>query len=121
MAVSVQVTIANNFGELTDQIRARLIAGENKAAERALALSRQMVPFDTGHLSGSGTVEPAVDAEEGAGVVYDTPYAARLHEHPEYDFSKDSNPNAQGKWVENAILQNKEELGDIIRNEVQGG
>ncbi|MDQ1111131.1 hypothetical protein QE418_000579 [Microbacterium testaceum] len=121
MAVSVQVTMTNRFGELTGQIRARLIAGENKAAERALTLSRQMVPFDTGHLSGSGTVEPAVDAEQGASVVYDTPYAARLHEHPEYNFSKDSNPNAQGKYLENAVVQNKKELGDIIRNEVQGG
>jgi hypothetical protein len=121
MAVRVQVTMTNRLGELTDEIAARLISGENKAAERGLTLSRQMVPFDTGNLSGSGTVEPAVTAEEGAGIVYDTPYAARLHEHPEYDFSKDSNPNAQGKWLENAVVENKKELGDIIRNEVQGG
>lgn len=121
MAVRAQVTMTNNFGTLTDEIAARLISGENKAAERGLALARELVPFDNGDLSGSGTVEPAVDAEEGAGIVFDTPYAKRLHEHPEYNFSKDSNPNAQGKYLEDAVVKNKKELGDIIRNEVQGG
>ena len=28
----------------------------------------------------------------------DVPYALRLYLHPEYNFNKDKNPNAQGMW-----------------------
>ncbi len=121
MAIRATVTMNNNFGDITAEIMQRLVQGENLAAERALALASDRVPFDQGTLSDSGAVDPAKDPETGAVVVYDTPYAARLHEHPEYNFSTDSNPNAQGKWVENAIVENKGELGDIIRNKVSNG
>lgn len=117
MGVRAQVTMVNNFGSITDEIRARLVSGENKAAERLLALSVERAPLDIGTLIGSGTVERATDPEEGATVVFDTPYAARLHEHPEYNFQG----GRQGKYVENPALQNKGELGDIIRKEVRGG
>lgn len=30
----------------------------------------------------------------------DTPYARRLYFHPEYNFQKVNNPNAQGLWAE---------------------
>ena len=121
MGVRAQVTMVNNFGGVTDEIRARLVSGENKAAERGVALAVDRSPMDTGNLRGAHHVEPATNPEDGAAIVVDAPQAARLHEHPEYNFSTDSNPNAQGKWVENAIVENKGELGDIIRQEVRGG
>lgn len=117
MAVRGHVSMTNNFGALTDDILQRLVAGETKAAERLHALSSERVPLDLGTLVGSGTVEAASDPEAGAGVVYDTPYAARLHEHPEYNFQN----GRQGKYLEEPALENKSELGDIIRKEVRGG
>lgn len=121
MGVRATVTMTNNFGGVTDEIRARLVSGENKAAERGMTLVVARSPWDTGGLAGAHTVERATDPEEGAAIVVDAPQAARLHEHPEYNFSTDSNPNAQGKWVEETMLENKGELGDIIRQEVRGG
>jgi hypothetical protein len=121
MGVRAVVTMTNNFGDVTEEILGRLVAGENKAAERGMALAVDRSPWDQATLAGAHSVERATDAEEGAAIVVDTTYAARLHEHPEFNFSTDSNPNAQGKWVENAILENKRELGDIIRQEVRGG
>lgn len=121
MGVRATVTMTNNFGAITDQVRHRLVEGENKAAERGMALAVDRSPWDQGTLAASHTVERATNPEDGAAIVVDTPYATRLHEHPEYNFSTDSNPNAQGKWVENAIVENKAELGDIIRQEVRGG
>ncbi|MFP3813574.1 hypothetical protein SB660_21460, partial [Bacillus sp. SIMBA_005] len=81
MGVTASVSLNINFpsGPELDQ---RIMHGENLAAERLLALSAEEVPFDLGTLSESGTVEPAQTPEEGAAVVYDTPYAARHHEHP---------------------------------------
>lgn len=121
MGVRAVVTMTSNFGAVTEEIERRLVVGENKAAERGAALAVDRSPWDQGTLAGAHSVEPATDAQEGAAIVVDTPYAARLHEHPEYNFSTDSNPNAQGKWVENAVLENKGELGDIMRQEVRGG
>lgn len=117
MGVRATVTMTNNFGRITSEIEQRLLDGENKAAERLLALSVERAPLDIGTLIGSGTVERATSAEEGATVVFDTPYAARLHEHPEYNFQG----GREGKYVENPALENKSELGDIIRKEVRGG
>lgn len=117
MGFRANVSMVNNFGRLTDEIRHRLIEGENKAAERLLALSAERAPFDEGTLVGSGTVERASSPEAGADVVYDTPYATRLHEHPEYNFQN----GRQGKYVEEPALEHKAELGDIIRREVRGG
>lgn len=121
MGVRATVSMTNNFGGVTDEVRQRLMHGLDLAAERGMALSVERSPWDEGTLAGAHTVERAPDPEKGAQVVADTPYAARLHEHPEYNFSTDSNPNAQGKWIENALLENKGELGDIIRKEVRGG
>lgn len=117
MGVRAVVTMTSNISRNTDEIMRGLIEGENKAAERLLALSVERAPLDIGTLIGSGTVDRATDAEEGATVVFDTPYAARLHEHPEYHFQG----GRQGKYVEEPALQNKGELGDIIRKEVRGG
>lgn len=121
MAVRGNVSMTNNFGAVTDEILRRVVAGENKAAERGVALAVNLSPWDQGTLAGAHSVDPATDPIEGAKVVVDAPQAARLHEHPEYNFATDANPNAQGKWVETAMLENKDELGDIIRKEVRGG
>lgn len=100
----------------------KLIAeGETLAAHRLMAEAVDRSPWDVGTLAGSAAVESASNPEEGAAVTFDTPYAVRLHEHPEYNFSTKSNPNAQGKWLENAALENKDELGKIIAKQVSDG
>jgi hypothetical protein len=112
MGVRAVVTMTTGFGDVADQILAGIVVGENQAAERLLALAIPRTPLQDGALRGSGHVEQASDAEEGAAVVFDTPYAARLHEHPEYSFT---GPGTGGKYLENPALENKQELGDIIR------
>jgi len=121
VGVRAEVTMTNNLDRLEHEILDGLLDGINAAAERGLVHAIDRVPWDEGTLADTGTVERATDPEEGAAIVFDTPYAARLHEHPEYHFSKDSNPNAQGKYLEGAVVENKKELGDIIRKRVRGG
>ncbi|WP_100811785.1 hypothetical protein [Microbacterium sp. BR1] len=119
MGVRAVVTMTNNLTRAGDEITADLVQGVNLALERLLTLAVDKSPWDQGTLAGTGAVEPATDPDEGGAVTFDTPYAARLHEHPEYNFSTDSNPNAQGKYLENAAVENKKELGDIIRKQAQ--
>lgn len=67
-----------------DDIVARRAADEGRkdglqrAAEEILAAASQIVPLDEGVLSGSGTVD--VGSDGVAHVLYDTPYAVKLHE-----------------------------------------
>lgn len=71
-------------------------------ADKILQLSANspFVPHDKGTLAGTGSVQ-----ETGIGsrrVGFNTPYAARLHEHPEYRFQK----GRQGKFLERPIQKN---------------
>jgi len=116
MGVQVIVEVVSNVDSLDGEIGDRIMLGENKAAERLLALATLEVPFDEGTLSETGAVVPATDPEEGAAVTFDTPYAARLHEHPEYNFQN----GRKGKYVEDPALANADELGEIVANEVRG-
>lgn len=120
MGVSAQVSLTVNFPS-GPELEQRIIAGENLGAEFLLAEAVDRSPWDEGTLAGSGAVERATSAQEGSAVSFDTPYAPRLHEHPEYNFSTDSNPNAQGKWLENAAMENKDVIGTIIAKKVADG
>ncbi len=117
MGARIEVTSTNNIDRLLADIETDLTQGINAAAERLLALSAERAPFDEGALVGSGTVERASNPEEGASVIYDTPYAARLHEHPEYSFQN----GRHGKYLEGPAVEHRKELGDIIRKQVRGG
>lgn len=61
----------------------------------------QVMPRDTGHLQGDATsLDRSRSADGTVAIVTQTPYARRLYFHPEYNFRKSPNPNAQGKWLE---------------------
>lgn len=118
MGVRINVSMSGTgFAAAGAEAIARVMTGETLAAERLLALSNAEAPLDIGTLIGSSTVIPATDPTEGAAVVYDTPYAARLHEHPEYNFQG----GRKGKYLEDPAVANRAELGNIIRKQVTGG
>lgn len=84
-----------------------IIAKAERAKEKAqFILDEQVVkdsnffaPLDDGYLIGSSLEHTVFGSGE---VVWKTPYARRLYYNPQYDFSKDSNPNAGGLWFERA-------------------
>ena len=118
MGVHAEVSMSGRGFAAAGAERLRALAeGETLAAERLRALSNEVAPLELGTLIGSSTVVPAVSPEEGAAVVYDTPYAVRLHEHPEYNFQN----GRQGKYLENPAVEHRRELGDIIRKRVADG
>lgn len=70
-----------------------------KLDEVVLKDSNFYIPRDTGNLEDAGRIGSQI----GKGVlIWDVPYAKRLYWNPQYNFSKDSNPNARGKWFEEA-------------------
>lgn len=84
-----------NGNEADRQIAGWITEGLRDAAEYLLDEANKIVPHDEGNLQSTGL--PSVDPQKLEAVVsYDTPYARRLHEHPEYNFQK----GRKGKWLE---------------------
>lgn len=102
-------------------INQKAIKELNNAAIRALEMTgdyvldavvnAQVVPFGDsferggkthqgGTLQESGYVNNEQSSKGHVQIVFNTPYARRLYFHPEYNFRKDDNPNAKGKWLE---------------------
>ncbi|NIK12871.1 minor capsid protein [Alkalibacillus almallahensis] len=74
--------------------------------------SNNYVPMDTKNLRDSGIRE----TDLGTGQVnWETPYAKKLYYNPQYDFSKDDNPNAQGLWYEAAKANHKKDWIDVAQ------
>lgn len=113
MASNVQVksTIKLNEAKLNELTKQQYIS----LAQTADALlgdirDEQLMPFDTGNLQNDSTsVDDSQRAQGRVSVVSTTPYARRLYFHPEYDFRRNNNARAGGKWFEPYINGYKKE------------
>lgn len=99
-----------------------LINAKNKALEEATEAilsdikTSAVVPKDTGELERSGFVDLSKISEGITSINFDTQYARRLYYHPEYNFRKDKNINAQGKWMQSYVDgDNKEFVIDTYK------
>lgn len=103
------------------KINTRKITQLSTRATRALELTAEalhqeivnegVVPRRDGTLEGEGMFVDYTDSSKGkVSIIHNTPYARRLYYHPEYNFSKVENSNAQGKWFKPWINGNKKEF-----------
>lgn len=106
MKVNVKVTVNQAALKQLEQIKQQAVEMTAEAVKTDIVASA-VVPKDKGELERSAHIVP----EPGkARIVYDTPYARRLYWHPEYNFRKDKNPNAQGKWMESYHAGDKQKF-----------
>jgi hypothetical protein len=115
--IRATVTVETHGREIFASILGNAIRGQNRAGEALLADAVALTPEQTGDLKGAGQVINAEQPGEDTLVVFDRPQAARLHEHPEYNFSHDANPKAQGKYLETPAIQNRDTYLAIIAKE----
>lgn len=82
------------------------------AKESILAeiMAAEVVPKQTGHLERSATIDDSKSKRGKVTLIYDTPYARRLYWHPEYNFRRDKNRNAQGMWLEAWVNGQKDNI-----------
>lgn len=109
--MSVKVSIKLNNVNINKLIQAHSKALE-MTAEAVLSdiKTSQVVPKDTGDLEDSSFIDVSEIKEAIVRIVFDTPYARRMYWHPEYNFRKDKNPNAQGKWMEMYLTGEKQQF-----------
>lgn len=91
----------------------RLARGVRKAAAFILDKSQDLVPVDTGELKESGHVEAR---GQEASVVYEAEHAVIVHE----DLEARHEPPTQAKFLEQPLREYRQEVKDIIREEVKG-
>lgn len=111
--MNVKVNIKLNNANINKLIEAHSKALEMTAdAVLSDIKTSQVVPKDKGAtgLEGSGFVDISEIKNLIVRVVFNTPYARRLYWHPEYNFRKDKNPNAQGKWMEIYLTGEKQQF-----------
>jgi hypothetical protein len=73
------------------------------SAEFGLSRANDSVPLEEGTLARSGSTD--VD-DDTAVISYDTAYAIRLHENPQYNFKH----GRRGKWLELALQEIEPQL-----------
>lgn len=108
----MRVKVKMNNAAISKLKWARLEALELTAESvKTDAIAKNVFPFDTGTLQNDST---SIDTHQiGTGKVAissNTPYARRLYFHPEYNFQKDKNPNAQGRWWDPWISGNRKDF-----------
>lgn len=95
MGVNVHI----NLGNIIEKVDKAKRSAQMALDQQVLKDSNVFIPFDTGNLRNSSIQA----SRPGSGIIkWDTPYAARLFYHPEYNFSKDENPRARGRWFDAA-------------------
>ena len=109
MKVSSQIIIHNRVVQRLTKASIKALEATGEALHTEVQQARVM-PRDTGHLQGDGTHVDYSQSKSGiVSLVHQTPYARRLYFHPEFNFRKTENPNAQGKWLEPWISGDKKE------------
>ncbi len=98
----VKSTVTINTRKVAQLANAQIKALEMTAeALHTEVVQAQVMPRDTGHLQNDSTYVDCSRSSSGTvALVSQTPYARRLYFHPEYNFRKVENSNAQGKWLE---------------------
>jgi len=94
--------------------REKALKALDRAANNLLEEANRMVPLDWTTLMKSGEASLG-DTDLIAVVSYDTPYAVRLHEHPEYNFQG----GREGKWLERACNENHDRILAWLKSELE--
>lgn len=108
----VSCTIKLNEAKLNELTKQQYISLAQTADALLTDLrDSQTMPFDTGNLQNDSTSIDDSQKEKGrVSIVSTTPYARRLYYHPEYNFRRNNNARAGGKWFEPYISGNKSDF-----------
>lgn len=93
-------TVILNHTRIRQITRAVQVSLEQTAeALHTDVINASVMPFDVGTLQNVSTFVDRKDSKNGVvRIVHTAPYARRLYYHPEYNFNKKENANAQGMW-----------------------
>lgn len=95
----IKFDVGVDISGLSDELKEAFQYGQYVLDNQVLKDSNYFIPMDIRDLEKSGILHSKLGKGK---ITWKTPYAARLYYNPQYNFSKDMNPNAQGLWFEAA-------------------
>lgn len=114
--MSITTKVRFNYSKARANLQAASKEALFEAAEFILQESNKIAPLDEGTLIRSGNVDSGEkNGKPAASVYYDTPYAVRLHEHPEYNFQN----GREGKYLEKTLTRNRAKVKDYIESRMK--
>jgi len=95
--ISLNIDVKINQNQVRKKVNTGIDRAQFALDQQVLKDSNYFIPEREAYLKDSGVAHSQI----GEGLVaWQTPYARRLYYNPQYNFSKDKNPNAQGLWYE---------------------
>lgn len=111
MVVKVHV----NLGDIDGKVNKAAEFGRYALTQQVLKDSNYYAPEDTKHMIDTSVNE--VNTKQGK-IIWDTDYARRLYYNPQFNFSKDMNPHARGRWFDAAKAEHGYEWPDVAKKAV---
>ncbi|HWI50264.1 MAG TPA: minor capsid protein [Rummeliibacillus sp.] len=111
----IRFSIKVDVSKLQDKVDQAIKKAQFALDEQIIKDSNFYAPEDIGTLIGSAQRGSKIG--EGL-IVWDTPYARRLYYNPQYNFSKDKNPNAGGLWFERAKAAHRSSWQAIAQHKI---
>lgn len=111
----INVKVKFELKGVKKKTKRKLDRGQFALDEQIIKDSNYYAPFDEGLLIGSALVASQIGKGK---LIWDTPYSRRLYWNPQYNFSTDRNPNAGGKWFEQAKSNHLSEWISLAQSEV---
>ena len=99
--VSSRITLDMGVLNMIDNARYDALAMTADATLTELR-DRQVMPFDTGNMQNDSTFIDDSQKDK-VRIVTTAPQARRLYFHPEYNFRRNNNSRAGGKWFESFL------------------
>lgn len=111
-----KVTVKWNDSKAIKLMNEALTSGIKDACEYILQETNKIAPINEGTLIRSGNIDVESTPKPKGSIYYDTPYAIRLHENPQYNFQN----NREGKYLENTIKNEKNAVQNFLKRKLEG-
>ena len=111
-----RIRVKTDLKKIVPTVKKAVKKGQVAFDEQVLKDSNNYAPMDTGNLINSSLTASKIG--EGR-LIWDTPYAKRLYYNPQYNFSKDKNPQAGGLWYERAKAQHLNEWQKVAEEAIK--
>lgn len=113
----IRTNVQVQLNDIAASVEKRRQKAQAVLDEQILKDSNNYAPQDTTELIRSGIRMSMIGQGQ---IIWDTAYARRLYYNPQYNFSKDVNPNAQGLWFEAAKAAHLPEWVNLAAREMGG-
>lgn len=112
----IKIKVNVNISDIQPKLDKAIEKAQFALDQQVLKDSNNYIPLDESTLMESSLLF----SRPGEGHIgWQTPYARRLYYNPQYNFSTDKNPNAQGLWFEAAKARHLVNWQKLVKKTIE--